>query len=254
MTLLRLAQQIEELSDIPAIWTVLCDGLASHGLKHVIYTTVTAQFKNQTLLCTLPDLFDETPPDQDPFLHWCCTTYTPTFTGQAFMDDYDYLNDAARDFIRRAGRLGFVSGIGIPVRLTGSERFGGFNMGTGFERAEFMDKIAPLSDELRLLCLLVHRRIEEVSSGLLDMRMDTAGFRALMVAGDDPSGALTELSPREREVLYLIARGLSRKECARMCNISVHTVAEYAKNAYRKLGLRNRAEAARFLTQHGEMS
>ena len=53
-----------------------------------------------------------------------------------------------------------------------------------------------------------------------------------------------QLSPREREIIYLIARGLSRKECARLCQISPHTVAEYTKNAYRKLGVRNRFEAA----------
>ena len=66
----------------------------------------------------------------------------------------------------------------------------------------------------------------------------------MMVAPGDAPDGLDGLTPREREVLFLIARGLSRKECARLCQITVNTVSEYAKSAYRKMGLRNRAEVA----------
>ena len=62
-----------------------------------------------------------------------------------------------------------------------------------------------------------------------------------------------KLTPREREVLFLIAQGFSRKECARMCMISVNTVSEYAKKAYGKLGLRNRAEAATLLATRPDL-
>lgn len=52
------------------------------------------------------------------------------------------------------------------------------------------------------------------------------------------------LSPRERDVLRLIARGMQRKEIARELNISLHTACDYIKDIYRKLEVSSRAEAA----------
>lgn len=51
------------------------------------------------------------------------------------------------------------------------------------------------------------------------------------------------LSPRERELLEYLARGLSRKEAARVMNLSPYTVAEYVQGIYRKLHVRSRGEA-----------
>lgn len=58
------------------------------------------------------------------------------------------------------------------------------------------------------------------------------------------------LSPRAREIVYLLAQGRSRQETAEPCTISVHTVSDYAKSAYRKLGVNNRAQVAA-LIYHG---
>lgn len=51
------------------------------------------------------------------------------------------------------------------------------------------------------------------------------------------------LSPRERELLEYLARGLSRKETARLMNLSPYTVAEYVQGIYRKLRVKSRGEA-----------
>jgi two-component system response regulator DesR len=53
------------------------------------------------------------------------------------------------------------------------------------------------------------------------------------------------LSAREEEVLALIATGATNKEIAARLHLSPHTVKEHASAIYRKLGVRNRAEAAR---------
>ena len=241
MNLLELARAIEDENDVNAIWETLVNGLLPHRIEHLIYITVDAQFGAPMLMTTLPELFENAPPADDPFLHWCCDSYEPTLTGAAFLSEHDYLPEAAKVFILRAKEFGFLSGVAFPVRLTGSDRFGGFNLGTGLDRASFQTEILPKIEELRLLSLLAHRRIEEVSGGFIPQ---PDKFRPLLVAPVVNAGGLDDLTPREREVLFLIARGLSRKECARMCLISVHTVSEYAKSAYRKLGLRNRAEAA----------
>mgnify|MGYP000961762864 CR=1 FL=1 len=51
------------------------------------------------------------------------------------------------------------------------------------------------------------------------------------------------LTPRETEVLRLIAKGLSVAEAADLLALSRHTVAGYLKDIYRKLSVGSRAEA-----------
>ena len=58
-----------------------------------------------------------------------------------------------------------------------------------------------------------------------------------------PEDNVPHLSPRERELLEYLARGLARKEAARLMDISPYTVAEYMQSIYRKLQVRSRGEA-----------
>lgn len=58
------------------------------------------------------------------------------------------------------------------------------------------------------------------------------------------SSRFNELSPREREVAALIARGLSNKEIASRLFISVATVKDHVHNILRKASLPNRAAIA----------
>ena len=51
------------------------------------------------------------------------------------------------------------------------------------------------------------------------------------------------LSDREREVLDLIASGATNREIAGQLYLSPHTIKEHTSSLYRKLGVRNRAEA-----------
>ena len=61
---------------------------------------------------------------------------------------------------------------------------------------------------------------------------------------------LDELTPREREVLQLIARGYLYKEIARRLHISVKTVETHVSSVLRKLQLSTRHELTRWATQH----
>jgi len=58
------------------------------------------------------------------------------------------------------------------------------------------------------------------------------------------AAAMTVLTPREREVLNLVARGLSNSSIARQLFLSEHTVHRHLSNIFRKLNFSSRAAAA----------
>ncbi|MFQ5611861.1 MAG: LuxR C-terminal-related transcriptional regulator [Anaerolineae bacterium] len=59
------------------------------------------------------------------------------------------------------------------------------------------------------------------------------------------------LSNREREVLTLLAQGLSNKEIAQRLYLSVRTVEGHLVNVYGKLGVHSRTEAALYAVRQG---
>jgi DNA-binding NarL/FixJ family response regulator len=95
--------------------------------------------------------------------------------------------------------------------------------------------------------------IERVRSGDAVFSPRLAGFvldafRAGERVGGDAE--LNELTPREREVLQLIARGYMYKEIAARLHLSVKTVESHVSNVLRKLQLSTRHELTRWATQH----
>lgn len=62
---------------------------------------------------------------------------------------------------------------------------------------------------------------------------------------------LDELTPREREVVALIASGLSNEEISRQIYISPSTAKTHAARAMTKLGARDRAQLVVFAYQAG---
>lgn len=63
--------------------------------------------------------------------------------------------------------------------------------------------------------------------------------------------AVDDLTPREREVLRLIALGHTNTEIATMLYVSVRTVENHRAGVMRKLGLRTRAELVRHAAEAG---
>jgi DNA-binding CsgD family transcriptional regulator len=59
------------------------------------------------------------------------------------------------------------------------------------------------------------------------------------------------LSPRESEVLRLVAAGESNVQIARRLGLSTHTVERHVANLYRKIGARGRADATAYALRHG---
>jgi len=64
-------------------------------------------------------------------------------------------------------------------------------------------------------------------------------------------GNATPLSPREREVLQMIAGGSTNREIAAEVHLSPHTIKEHTSSLYRKLKAKNRAEAVQIAQRLG---
>lgn len=56
--------------------------------------------------------------------------------------------------------------------------------------------------------------------------------------------AMPEMSPRQIEILNLVAKGFSNKEIAKIVGISPDTVKEHVANIFSRIGASSRAEAA----------
>jgi len=72
-------------------------------------------------------------------------------------------------------------------------------------------------------------------------------FAGAIPSDDDPE--LDLLTPREKDVLRLIARGYAYKQVARKLSISIKTVETHVSSVLRKLQLSNRHELARWASK-----
>jgi DNA-binding NarL/FixJ family response regulator len=81
-------------------------------------------------------------------------------------------------------------------------------------------------------------------------------LRTLRIAAARPAAAaappeLASLTPRERDVLNLIARGLDTRGIAEALYLSPETARTHVRNILRKLGVHSRVEAARLALRSG---
>lgn len=99
--------------------------------------------------------------------------------------------------------------------------------------------------------------INEVRAGGAPMSSQVARMVVRSFSLDSAERAETnQLSPREAEILALVAKGLSNKEVSNTLNISVGTVRIHLGHIYEKLHVRCRTEAAAkyFRSQPGSAS
>jgi DNA-binding CsgD family transcriptional regulator len=80
----------------------------------------------------------------------------------------------------------------------------------------------------------------------VDTVLAAAGYRVVR-RREGPAG----LTPREVEVLRLVAGGLSNKEIARRLVISPKTAGNHIEHIYTKIGTSNRAAASMFAMRNG---
>lgn len=92
--------------------------------------------------------------------------------------------------------------------------------------------------------------IEQVAAGqsLLDPAITFKLFKR--IRGAEDKNKMQVLTPQERQVIVLIARGKTNREIAQAMILSEKTVRNYVTQILAKLELNNRAEAAAFAVRH----
>jgi DNA-binding NarL/FixJ family response regulator len=93
----------------------------------------------------------------------------------------------------------------------------------------------------------IARAVSVVVEGKLALPREL--LKGLLAEGRGPGASV--LGPRQREVLGLVAEGLSNAEIARRLYLAESTVKQHLRKTYRILGVKNRREAAVALLRGG---
>src|SRR5690606_9596641 len=91
--------------------------------------------------------------------------------------------------------------------------------------------------------------IRSVHAGHVVLPPDVA---AALARGDSGPRRMSQLTPREREVLAEVARGRSNREIARALVVSEKTVKAHVSSILAKLDVADRTQAAQYAMRHGK--
>ncbi len=102
------------------------------------------------------------------------------------------------------------------------------------------------SEELAIAIRAINKGYTQLGPGIVKKLMTQFSGSKNHQSSPPPPASLVELTPREKEVLRLIATGDSNKEIAKKLYISEGTVKNHVTNILNRLGLRDRTQAAIF--------
>jgi DNA-binding CsgD family transcriptional regulator len=93
----------------------------------------------------------------------------------------------------------------------------------------------------------------ELQNSAEDVLVDTEvyGFRYLLVRMPQPGRNRVQLSPREQEIVRMVAKGHPNKVIADVLNISSWTVCTHLRRIFAKLGVGSRAAMVAQLLELG---
>ncbi|MHA3020539.1 HD domain-containing phosphohydrolase [Mycobacterium sp. BMJ-28] len=131
------------------------------------------------------------------------------------------------------------SALGLPDRILAAT----VAYRSGCEPRPYREALTPASAARRLQERV---RAGELDTVAVDAVLHTAGQRP-----ERPSGRPDGLTPREVEVLRLVARGVSNREIATALVISEKTARNHVERTYAKIGVSNRIGASMYALRHG---
>ena len=238
-----LVERLQNAESLTERWVTISEAFQKQGIEYLVYMYMrpSAPHDNSLILSTMPKWWADHYHDQqyarhDPYFI-TCHTYAPVLTGREFVDDHkDVLTAKQGKFIRECGETGAVSGISSPVRLANSGHFGGWNFLTSLSRQQFENYLPSNCERLQLMGFVAHQALQ-----------DAADFsKKVTVQGI--------LSPREKECLLWLSRGLRSSEIADRLGIALVTVDMHFKNCRTKLGAATREEALVKAVLSGEIA
>jgi DNA-binding CsgD family transcriptional regulator len=122
--------------------------------------------------------------------------------------------------------------------------------GLRFEAARARVALAQTARELGREELAQHE-LERARGSFAALGARSEERRAARLRASHGQAASSLLSPREEEVLRLVAEGLSNKQIAKQLTLSEHTVHRHVANILVKLRVSSRAAAAAYAVKHG---
>jgi len=143
-----------------------------------------------------------------------------------------------------ARTLGFTWLEGVWVKSDG-EPLGTITVGSRTERRPTKEQMSLLQDAADRLGEKL-REVDRSRRKLESITRETLRT-SLATPVEAPARVAKKLRPRELTILALYSEGLSALEIADVFVISPHTVRTHIKNAYRRLGVHSREEAARLI-------
>lgn len=120
------------------------------------------------------------------------------------------------------------------------------------------EEVAATLESGALSCLLTDLSPDDLATALRQAGRGEitlpAGLMSALIArasAPEPRAVGAPLSPRELEVLALVAQGRTNKEIAQQLLLSVRTIENHLAGIYAKLGVRSRTEAALIAVREG---
>jgi DNA-binding CsgD family transcriptional regulator len=215
---------IDNLSSVGEIMDAMGSVLRHHGFDYFccsfVAPTADERFEDIVLAAKFPDgwlrhYIESDYLDHDPAMRRCKVTARPfRWIKEAALDPSD---PRAVEMVQRASDWGLQDGINVPV-VSPAGRIGQvFFAGHEIDFAK---------DELPALHFMALYAFD----------------RAVRLRGV-PGVPQRVLTPREREVLTMVASGMTSQVIGDALHISARTVVEHIKNCCRKLGAANRTHA-----------
>ncbi|HTF51168.1 MAG TPA: HD domain-containing phosphohydrolase [Pseudonocardia sp.] len=171
---------------------------------------------------------------------------------------HPYLTERVLSRHPRLAEIGAVAGL-HHERLDGS----GYPRGVGGEAIPVTARLVAAADVYHALgedrphrpAVGAERAARVLREDVRSGRLDGESVNAVLAAAGHrvrrrpalPAG----LTPREVEVLVLLARGASNKAIARRLSVSARTIGSHVEHVYTKIGVSSRGAAAVFALRHG---
>ncbi|KKB86406.1 hypothetical protein VW29_02240 [Devosia limi DSM 17137] len=221
--------------DADAVWRETISFFEKFGFDRLIHADLTRD--GVKLRSTMPQTWQDRYQEQgygaiDPFFVYCCATTQSVPIGRAHHADYAYLQPRQVRMIEEAAQVGLNAAFSVTFKLYGRDGAGGWNIGSGYDRASFAKVIREHGNTLRMSALYAHERLRHLTVN---------------------QASVVPLSAQQRECLLWAARGLRSQQIADRLNLKTVSVELYLRNARKKLGAQTREHAVAIAIQRGQI-